>query len=39
MIAVSQIMFCRDMTEYLNPEDGDIQTAIRGAEKKCFEVR
>ncbi len=39
VIAVSQIMLCRDITTCLSSEDGDIQTAIRGAEKKCFDVR
>ena len=38
VVAVSQIMFCRDLTECLNADEGNILEAIRDAEKTCFEV-
>ena len=37
VIAVSQIMFCRDLTECLGAKDG-VLDAVKGAEQRCFQV-
>ena len=39
VIAVSQIMFCRDLTECLNSEEGSIVDAITVAVKNCITVK
>jgi dynein heavy chain len=36
VIAVSQIMFCRDLTECLGTKDG-VLDAVKGAEQRCFQ--
>lgn len=38
MIAVSQIMFCRDLTDCLDTTD-NVLDAVKEAEERCFQVR
>ncbi len=38
VIAVSQIMFCRDMTGCLSATQGNILDAVKNAEQRCFQV-
>ena len=38
VLTVSQIMWCRDLTECLNKEDDQILEAVQAAEKRCFQV-
>ncbi len=38
VISVSQIMWCRDLTECLTGEDGSVVEAVKGAEERCFQV-
>ncbi len=37
VIAVSQVMWCRDLTNCLT-DDEDVLSAIKGAEQRCFQV-
>ncbi len=37
VIAVSQVMWCRDLTDCLT-DDEDVLSAIKGAEQRCFQV-
>ncbi len=38
VISVSQIMWCRDLTECLTSGDEHIAAAVKGAEERCFQV-
>ena len=38
VLTVSQIMWCRDLTECLTTEDGDVLEAVQQAEQRCFQV-
>ena len=38
VIAVSQVMWCRDLTECLTDEE-DVLTAVKDAEQRCFKVQ
>ena len=38
MIAVSQIMFCRDLTECLSAAEASVVGAVKEAEQRCFQV-
>lgn len=38
VIAVSQIMFCRDLTECLSTAEDSVLDAVKEAEQRCFQV-
>ena len=36
---MSEIMWCRDLTQCLTTTDGPVIEAVKGAEDRCFEVQ
>ena len=38
VLTVSQIMWCRDLTNCLTRDDGQILEAVQEADQRCFQV-
>ena len=38
VLTVSQIMWCRDLTNCLTRDDGHVLEAVQDAEQRCFQV-